>query len=811
VDSLAQDIRFGVRSLLRAPAFTAVALLTLALGIGGSTAIWSAVDAVLLRPLPYPEPERLVAVWTSEPKRGKPTGSNSYPDFEDYRAQTASFEDLAAFHSRGYTLTGGSEAERLLGGRVSAAFFPLLRVSAYLGRTFTPDDDRPGAPPVALLTHGLWQRRFGASPGVVGRSLTVDGEPHTVVGVLPASFAFPMDLEEAELFTPMAREDEESRRERGMHYLAILGRLGAGATLEGARAELGGVSARLAQSYPESNEARVAVALPLHEEIVGGAKAGLLILLGAVGLVMALACANVANLLLARASARERELAVRTATGASRGRLVRQLLTESLLLAGLGGVLGLALAFWGVDLFRALAPSDLPRLGEMRVDERVLAFGFLLSVLTGLAFGLLPAWRAARVDVVRGLCEGGSAGSAPAGQRLRSSLVVAEVALCLVLLVGAGLLLRSLAAVLTTDPGFAAQGVVTMRLTLPDSRYATSAERVVFYRSLLERAAAVPGVKAAGLASPLPMGGDQWVTSVEPEGRPKAAPSDRLLGAYKAVSPSYFAAMGIALRKGRAFTDGDDRSAPRVVVLSELMARQCFPGEEAVGRRVAFGTSIDDDPEDALWEVVGVAADAANVRLDRAPEPAFYVPHAQHPWSFAGLVVRAEGDPRSVAGSLRREVKAIDADVPAYRIKTLAELVADTTAQRRFNAVLVAAFALVGLTLAAVGIYGVVALQVSQRTREIGIRVALGADRSLVLRLVLGQALRLVVTGVAFGLLGAAATSRTVAGLLYRVPALDPATYLTVPVLLLLAGLLASALPARRALRIAPYAALRHE
>ncbi len=811
MDGLAQDVRFAFRSLLKTPSFSAVALLTLSLGIGGTTAIWSAVDTVLLRPLPFPEPDRLVAVWTSEPKRGQKTGANSHPDFEDYRAQSASFEDLATFRSLGYTLTDGAAAERLLGGRVSASFFPLLRASALVGRTFSADEDRKGAPKVALLTHGLWQRRFGGSANVLGQSLTLDGQPHTVIGVLPASFHFPMELEEAELYTTMAQEDEDSRTERGMHYLGIIGRLKPDASLASAGADLAAVSARLAQSYPDSNEARVAVAIPLHEEIVGDVRSGLLLLLGAVGLVLLLACANIANLLLARATARERELAVRAATGASHARLVRQLLTESLVLAVVGGVLGLGVAFWGVDLFAAMAPPDLPRLGDLRVDGRVLLFATVTSVLTGLLFGTVPAWRAARVDLVRGLADGGSAGAAPRGQRLRSALVVAEVALCLVLLVGAGLLLRSLVAVLTTDPGFSKDGVVTLRLNLPDTRYESSTKRAQFYESILERTAALPGVKAAGLASPLPMSGDQWVTRVEPEGRPKPAPSERLRGAYKSVSPDYFAAMGIPVLKGRSFEKTDVRQSPRVVIVSDALARQYFPNEDPVGRRMGFGTSIDDDPEDALWEIVGVVGDAANVRLDRKPEPAFYVPVAQHPWGFAGLVVRAEGDPTALVAGLRRETKALDPDVPVYRVRTLAELVAATTAQRRFNTTLVAAFAFIGLVLAAVGIYGVVSLSVSQKTREIGIRVALGADRGLVLRLVLDQSMRLTLLGIGIGLAAALSLSRAFESVLYRVAATDPPTYGAVPLLLLLASLLASLLPARRALAIAPYAALKRD
>ena len=812
MDTLLQDLRFAVRGLLKARAFAAVALVTLGLGIGGSTAIFSAVNAVLLRPLPYPEPDRLVAVWTNQSKRGYRRGSSSFADFEDYRAKTAAFEDLAALRSRGYTVTDGASAERIAGGRVSASFFPLLRVGAALGRTFTPEEDRPGAAKVALLSHGLWQRRFGGSPTIVGQPITLDREPYTVIGVLPPSFGFPMDLEEADIFTTMGLEDADSRGERGMHYLAIVGRLKPGATLETARADLATLSGQLASSYPESNQGRVAVAVPLHQEIVGDVRGGLLVLLGAVGLVLLLACANVANLLLARASSRERELAIRGASGATRGRLLRQLLTESLVLAGVGGALGLLLAFWGVGLFVALAPPDLPRLAEVKVDGGVLLFTSALSLLTGLAFGVLPAWRAARVDLVRGLGDGGSAaGASVASQRLRSTLVVAEVALSLVLLVGAGLLLRSLFAVLTVDPGFDKDGVVTLRLNLPDLTYETSAKRAAFFKTLVDKTQALPGVKAVGAIQPLPMGGDQWVTYLHLEGRPEPPPAERLSGEYKSASPGYFAAMGIRLVKGRVFTDRDVRGAPRVVLVSETLARRYYPDEDPIGKRFAFGTSIDDDKDDVQWEIVGVVADVAHQRLDGPPGPAFYVSAWQHPWGFLSLVVRAEGDLGALATAVRREARALDPDVPVYRVRTLAELVSATVAQRRFNALLLGGFALIGLVLASVGIYGLLSLAVSQRTREIGIRVALGADRSLVLRMVVGQAMGLTLAGALVGLVAALLASRALQGLLFGVSANDPSTYCVVAVLLFLAALVSTLIPVRRALSVEPFAALRHE
>jgi putative ABC transport system permease protein len=811
MDTFLQDLRFAARVLLKSPGFAAVAILTLGLGIGGSTAIFSAVDAVLLRPLPFAEPARLVAIWTSEPKRGARKGSNSFPDFEDYRKETDSFEDLAAFRNMGYTLVQDGRAERIEGGRVSASFFPILRVSVALGRTFTTEEDRPGAARTALLAHGLWQRRFGGSPDVLGQSLLLDGQPYTVIGVLPASFHFPMDLEDAELYTTMGLEDEESRQGRGMHYLRTIGRLKAGASVESAGADLAALSARLETSYPDSNQGRLAVARPLHEEIVGDVRVALFFLLGAVGLVLLLACANVANLLLARASARERELAIRGATGASRARLLRQLLTESVLLAVVGGALGVFLAFWGVDVFLALAPADLPRLAEVGVDSRVLLFATLVSLATGLVFGTVPAWRAARVDLVRGLAEGGSAGSSPAGRRLRSALVVAEVALSLVLLVGAGLLLRSLFAVLTVDPGFEKDGVVSLAISLPETQYDTGEKRAAFYRTLLERTGGLPGVTAVGAGMPLPMSGSQWVTTVRPEGRPEPPPSQRLHGDYKAVSPGYFSALGIRLIRGRLFAERDARDAPRVILISDAFARRYYADEDPLGKRLRFGVSIDDDDEDALWEIVGVVGDVAHLGLDREPRPSFYVPAWQHPWSFLSLVVRTPTSPAALSAAVRQEVRALDSDLPVYRVRTLAEMVSATVAQRRFNALLIAAFAAIGLVLASVGIYGVLSISVTQKTREIGIRMALGADRGLVLKMIVGQALALAGTGVALGLLVALVVGQTVTTLLFRISATDPPTYSLVPAVLLLAALLASLIPARRALAVAPYIALRHE
>jgi putative ABC transport system permease protein len=810
MEKLLQDLRYAARMLVKHPGFTAVAALTLALGIGANAAIFSVVNAVLLRPLPFDEPERLVAVWTPHPKRGIARGASSYPDFADYRDQSASFEALAAFRERDYTLAIGDSAERLEGARVSWPFFSMLRVQPQLGRAFSADEDRLGGPRVAILSHGLWQRRFGSAPDVVGRAVNLDGEPHTVVGVLPEDFRLDFRIPGAEVFTLMGLEGKDSLEARGMHYLGVIGRLRPGVPIEQAGADLVAVAARLEQAHPDSNSGRTAAVFPLHEEIVGDVRRGLLVLLGAVALVLLVSSANVANLLLARATEREREVALRSALGASRARLGRQLLTESVLLALAGGTLGLLLAFWGVGVLVAQAPADLPRAADIRLDGRVLAFTFGVSILTGLLFGTAPAWRSAGAPLAV-LNEGGRGSGGPRRQRTRHALIVAEVAISLVLLVGAGLLLRSLGRILDVDPGFDPEGVLSARLSLPEAKYATPSAIASFYERLQARLATLPGVQAAGLAMPLPVDGMVWMTSFIRLDRPEPAPGERITAHYKSVLPAYFDALRIPLQRGRLLSEQDRQGAPRVILINQTLARRAFPDEDPLGRQVRFGVSVDATDEDVPWEIVGIVPDTAVTRLEAEPQPAFYVSALQQPIGDASLVLRAGVDPRALAESVRREVAALDPELPLHHVRTMPELLSASVAQRRFQALLLAGFAVVGLLLAAVGLYGTLAFSVGQRTREIGIRMALGAEGGGVLRLVIGQGLLPVLVGLGLGLAGAFALSRVLGGLLFQVSATDPATFAGVALLLLLTALLASYLPARRATRVDPLAALRCE
>ena len=811
MDRLLQDVRYAGRMLAKRPAFAAVAILTLALGIGANAAIFSVVNAVLLRPLPFDEPDRLVAVWTPVPKRSFRRGPSSYPDFVDYRNQSASFASLSALRPRGYTLAAEGAPERVEGARVSWSLFATLGVAPQLGRSFSAEEDRLGGPRVAILSHGLWQRRFGADPGIVGRAVSFDGEPHTVVGVLPEGFRLDFQVADAEIYTPIALDGKDSIEERGMHYLGIVGRLKDGVPAAQAQAELAALAERSRRPTRTRTPGAPWPSCRSTRRSWATRGAGCWCCWGRSRWCCSSPAPMSRTCCWPAPREREREVAVRSALGAGRRRLGRQFLTESLLLALAGGVLGLCLASWGVGALAAQAPADLPRAADIQLDLRVLGFTFAVSILTGLLFGMVPAWRSARTPLTLALNEGGRGSGGPRRQRARSVLIVAEVAISMVLLVGAGLLLRSLDRILHVDPGFDPDGVLTASIRLPESKYASAQSYAALYERLVARVAALPGVQAAGIATPLPVNNDVWGTSFVRLDRPEPAPGERVSAHYKSVTPGYFAALRIPLRAGRLLDDRDRRGAARAILVSQALARRAFPDEDPLGKQVRFGVSVDDTDEGAAWEIVGVVADTVVNRLEDEPQPAFYVSAWHQPIEGTSLVVRSAGDPLSLAEALRREVQALDPELPVHRIRTMSELVSASVAQRRFQALLLAAFAGVGLALAAIGLYGVMAFSVSQRTREIGIRMALGAPGRGVLRLVIGQGLALVIVGVALGLAVALAFSRVLAGLLFRVSATDPAIFAIVPALLLLTALVASYPPARRATRVDPLTALRCE
>jgi putative ABC transport system permease protein len=821
-----QDLRYGVRMLLKSPVFTAVAVATLALGIGANTAIFSVVYAVLFRPLPFEKPEQLVVVWETVLARGNVEGTPSPPDFREWRGRAKSFRQMTAFYDTNFNLSGAAAPERLSGAVVSADLFAMLGVNAALGRTFLTTEEQYGAHRVVVLSHTLWRRRFGGDARLVGQNITLDDQQYTVVGVAPPGFNFADFVgggADVEMWTPMAFAPGDRQNTRGNHFLRVLARLKPGLTIAQAQAEMDAVTVQLGQEHQE-NAGLGARVVPLRDELVGGYRTGLLVLLGAVGLVLLIACANVANLLLARAAARRREFAIRSALGASRLRVARQLLTESLLLGAAGGAVGMLLAWWGVKLLLALGPADLPRAAEISVDGSALAFTLLLSAGTGVVFGLLPALYTFKFDLSGAFKEGGR--SATTGRQagvLRRALVVTEVAMSLVLLIGAGLLAGSFWRLLRVDPGFNPEKLLTVQITLPETRYPRSSphQSQAFYRQLVERLESLPGVRSAGATTSLPLAAGGWGKMLSIEGRPAPTSMEAVpVVQYRQVTSSYFATLGVPLLRGRFITERDAGDSPPVAIINEEMARRFFPGEDPVGKRMWMGPPENLLPPGALppgysfpvLTVVGVVKDVRHLGLSQQAGPEVYIPHLQGSRETArGMFValRTENDPLSYAAPVRRTVEEIDKDQPLADLRTMEQRLAESLSSARFNMLLLSVFAGVALLLAAVGLYGVIAYMVEQRTHEIGIRIALGAQRRDVLRLIVGQGMQLAFGGIGIGLAAALGLTRLMSSLLYGVEATNPETFAAVALLLVVVALLASYLPARRAIKINPMAALR--
>jgi len=813
MNTLLQDLRYGARMLLKNPGFTLIATLTLALGIGANTTIFSVVNAVLLRPLPFREPAALMTVQVLDARNNNPSGA-SYPNFADWRAESRSFERLAVFRTSNFTLTGGDEPARLNGAVVSADMFALLGVTPSLGRDFRAEEDRAGAR-VVILSHGLWRRRFNADPQALGRNVTLNNQSFAVVGVMPAGFQFPIGAEPVDLWTTIALDmttadgGDAMAAQRGLGYLRVIGRLKPQVTIARAQAEMDTIARRLERQYPDDNAHQGIRLISAHEHLVGDVWRPLLTIFGAVGCVLLIACVNVANLLLARATARYREMAIRAALGANRGRVIRQLLTESFLLALAGGVCGVLLALWGTDLLVSLSPENIPRLQEVGVDGRALGFTLLVSLLTGVVFGMAPALQASKTELTDALKEGGRGGDGARRNRLRAALVIAEVAIALVLMIGAGLLTGSFWRLTQVNPGFDPRQTLTFRLSLPDSKYSDS-RAVAFFERLQARLQNLPGARSASVTFGLPFGSSRIGTDLEIEGRPVAS-GDRPHIDCQIVLPDYFRTLGIRLIKGRDFTARDDLNARPVAIINETVARRFFPNEDPIGKRLRPG--ITSGPGDApMREIIGVAGDVKYRSLTADVPPEVYMPYPQLTITTGmWIALRTDADPRSLIRAARAEVQALDKELPIYEVKTLDQYLGSAVAPPRFNALLLAIFGGVALLLTAIGLYGVVSYAATQRTREIGVRMALGAQMRDVLTLVVTQGMKLALAGVVIGLAAAAALTQLMKGLLFGVSATDPLTFIVTALALMSVALLACYIPARRAAKVDPMMALRSE
>jgi putative ABC transport system permease protein len=823
IRDLWQDTRYGARMLRKSPGLTSVAVLSLALGIGAISTIFSFVNGIMLRPLPYAEPERLVSLDETAPKRGNPSMSVSYPNFLDWREQNQSFEDIACFDTGGFIIGSsgaGSEPEQLQGAFVTHGLFEILGVAPILGRTFTDDEDQPDHDLVVILSYGLWQRRFGGDPNILGQTIMLNNRPRVAIGIMPRGFQFP---EVAEAWGPLALTPKIYTRTD--HGLSAIARMKRGITLQQAQAEMISIASNIETQNPVTNEGLSVNVIDLRAGLIGDYKKALLILLGVVAFVLLIACVNVANLLLARATARQKEIAIRAALGANRRRIFRQLMTESLLLGVISGAIGLVLALWGMDLLLAAIPTDIPFWMKFDLDGRVVGFTAVCSLLTGFVFGTAPALEASNPDLNETLKEGGRSGAGSGRQHLRSLLVVAEIALSLVLLVGAGLMMRSFMSLQHVNAGIKPEGVMTMYISLPGAKYRAPEKRIAFFNQLLERVRAIAGVQSAGTNSGLPLAGNNWGRSLTVEGFPVLSVGEAPAINHCVISPGYFSAMGISILKGRDFDERDTRDAPKVsqlavhgevmpnpssgvTIIDERLAREYWPDQDPIGKRIRFGPPEDNEP----WHtIVGVVAEVKHQRLDASTRKSVYLPFAQAPIGGSSLVIRTSAKPENLISAVRGQLRELDPDLPLTRIMTMNEVVARSVWQQRLYTALFGVFAVVALILATVGIYGVMSYAVTQRTREIGLRMALGAQKKDVLKLVVGHGVVVTAIGLGVGIAAAVGLTRLMSTLLFEITATDPITFVGVSVLLAGVALGACFVPARRAAKVDPMVALRYE
>lgn len=811
MDTTFKDIRYAIRSLLKRPGFTFIAVLTLGLGIGANAAIFSLINALVLSPPLIKDPDRVVAVWPT-PTSKRIEGSASYLDLQDWRARNHSFEDIAGYKPNGFNLITNGEAERIQGMRVTANFFPLIRVGIWRGRDFKPEEDQRGSQPVAIISYEFWQNRFGGNDAILNQSITLNAKPHTIIGILPPKFQFPLSVKDAEVWTTVTGEGS-NLPERGAHVLLAIGRLKPGVSLPQAEAELAAIATNLGDEFPKTNRDTTVYLVSAHEQIVGrDVRRALWLLLGAVGFILLIACTNAANLLLVRATARQKEIAIRAALGAGRWHIARQMIVESLLLSLLAGATGLLIAGWGLGAIRYYGADQLPRLDEVQISGRVLLFTFAVSILTGLLFSVIPTLKASNADVNEVLKSGSR--TATSGRSLRfwrDTLVVAEIALSLILLVGAGLMIRSFAQLVGVPPGFDPNNVLTGRISLTRDIYNNPDECVRYTDEALARLRALPGVESAAFVSPMPFSGGNVGSDFKIEGRPQPEPGKAPTASNRSVSEEYFQSMKIALLKGRYFNTQDKRGGVGAAIVNQTLVQRYFANEDPIGKRISNIGANQNDGDPEQWEIVGVVGDVHHSSLTKAASPEIYLPYRQNSWGWGNFLIRTKGDPAGLTESFRREIRAMDKTVPLTNVKPLKEAIADTVTQSRFYTFLFGLFGAVGLVLTMSGVYGVISYTVSQRTQEIGIRMALGATRSNVVRLVLMQGLVLSVVGAAVGLAISFALSRVIVSLLFAVTPTDVTTFGLATAVLFASALLASYVPARRATKVDPLVALRYE